>query len=72
MDHYPFIKMNYNDDATILKDFIKKKLDLWFSYESKHWIWSGEETLTTPCEDGDPNNTLNEKDMQPFCYSLME
>ncbi|KAL6335332.1 hypothetical protein AAG906_029575 [Vitis piasezkii] len=31
-----------------------------------------EKTITTPCEYGDPNNTPNENDMQPFCYSLME
>ena len=31
-----------------------------------------EETITTPCEGGDPNNTPNENDMQPFCYPLME
>ncbi|RVW77292.1 hypothetical protein CK203_050128 [Vitis vinifera] len=31
-----------------------------------------EETITTPCEGGDPNNTPNENDMQPFCCSLME
>ncbi|KAL6348716.1 hypothetical protein AAG906_019451 [Vitis piasezkii] len=30
------------------------------------------ETITTLCEGGDPNNTPNENDMQPFCYSLME
>ena len=31
-----------------------------------------EETITTPREGEDPNNTPNEKDMQPFCYSLTE
>ncbi|RVW52108.1 hypothetical protein CK203_095075 [Vitis vinifera] len=31
-----------------------------------------EKTITTPCGYGDPNNTPNENDMQPFCYSLME
>ncbi|RVW82805.1 hypothetical protein CK203_051168 [Vitis vinifera] len=40
------------------------------------WIVPGfqqyEETITTPCEGGDPNNTPYENDMQSFCYSLME
>ncbi|RVW31484.1 hypothetical protein CK203_105813 [Vitis vinifera] len=31
-----------------------------------------EETITAPCEGGDPNNTPYENDMQSFCYSLME
>ncbi|KAL6310998.1 hypothetical protein AAG906_024662 [Vitis piasezkii] len=31
-----------------------------------------EETLTTPYEGGNPNNTPYENDMQAFCYSLME
>ena len=31
-----------------------------------------EETLTTPCEGGNPNNTSYENDMHAFCYSLME
>ncbi|KAL6345067.1 hypothetical protein AAG906_013550 [Vitis piasezkii] len=31
-----------------------------------------EETITTPCEGGDPNNTPNENDMQPFGYSLIK
>ena len=35
-------------------------------------IWGNEETITTPREGEDPNNTPNEKDMQPFCYSLTE
>ena len=31
-----------------------------------------EETITTTCEDRDPNNTPDENDMHGFCYSLME
>ena len=31
-----------------------------------------EQTITTPSQGGDPNNTPNEKDMQRFCYSLMD
>ena len=31
-----------------------------------------EQTMTTPCEGEDPNKYPNEKDMQPFYYSLNE
>ncbi|RVX20318.1 Protein FAR1-related sequence 7 [Vitis vinifera] len=31
-----------------------------------------EQSMSTPCEGGDPNKYPNEKDMQPFFYSLAE
>ncbi|KAL6329408.1 hypothetical protein AAG906_018047 [Vitis piasezkii] len=31
-----------------------------------------EQNMTTPCQGGDPNKYPNEKDMQPFFYSLTE
>ncbi|KAL6320097.1 hypothetical protein AAG906_004606 [Vitis piasezkii] len=31
-----------------------------------------EQSMSTPCEGGDPNKYPNEKDMQPFFYSLTE
>ncbi|RVW59013.1 hypothetical protein CK203_106017 [Vitis vinifera] len=31
-----------------------------------------EQNMSTPCEGGDPNKYPNEKDMQPFFYSLTE
>ncbi|KAL6313749.1 hypothetical protein AAG906_010168 [Vitis piasezkii] len=31
-----------------------------------------EQNMSTPCQGGDPNKYPNEKDMQPFFYSLTE